>query len=933
MLRAFDKERWAALSPHLDRALELSGDARLTWLASLREADATLASEVEALLERHDVVEREAFLEFGSTEHPAAPSLAGQAIGPYTLRELIGQGGMGTVWLADRSDGRFEGVAAVKLLNASLMGREGEARFRREGTILARLRHPHIAHLIDAGLSPTGQPYLILEHVAGERIDRSCDARRLGTEARVTLFLDVLAAVSHAHANLIVHRDIKPSNVMVGADGRVKLLDFGIAKLLEGEPGATEALTVTRDGASALTPEYAAPEQLTGGDVTTATDVHGLGVLLYLLLTGRHPATGANLQAPAELVRAIVVTEARPLSDVVVSATPARGEAAADTAARRGTTPKQLRRALRGDLDNIVAKALKKEPRERYPSVDAMADDLRRYLARQPIRARPDSRAYRSAKFVRRNRLPVALAAIAALALLAGLAGTLVQARRAEREATLAAQGRDFAIRQLTRAEAINDLNAFLLHDAAPAGQSLSVRALLARAEEIVGRQKDDPDETQAAILVQLGHLYERQEEQARARALLTRAWELALRGTDPAARAQAGCALASALARAGEGERADELFRRVATELPQAPEFVLQRVDCDIRRSELGNAVGNVREAENARRSLDESGFRSSVLELRVTMALANAYRLADRHREADAAFERAFERLGSLGRDRTQTAAELLNDWALTARGLGHPRRAERLFRQAIEISSADPMESRDAPLLNNLSRVLLDLDRLPEATASAERAYRLASEFGDTTTILQSLLQRATLYRHQGDLARAAEALAELEPKMRRLLDPSNLRISQLEMEKAHLALERGDAATALSGSDRAVAMAEAGQKRQPQYLRRLLPRRSEIRLRLGRAAEAAADAERCLRLELEATDPRGASSYVGGAHLAVGRALSALGRTGEARSAFEAAASILESTLGADHADSREAGRRAAELAASGQSTRATGRVPR
>jgi serine/threonine protein kinase len=437
MLRAFDKERWAALSPHLDRALELNADARLAWLASLREADATLASEVEALLERHDVIEREAFLESGSPERPAAPSLAGQAIGPYTLRELIGQGGMGTVWLADRSDGRFEGVAAVKLLNASLIGREGEARFRREGTILARLRHPHIAHLIDAGLSPSGQPYLILEHVAGERIDRSCDARRLGIEARVRLFLDVLAAVSHAHANLIVHRDIKPSNVMVGADGRVKLLDFGIAKLLEGEPGATEAPTLTRDGASALTPEYAAPEQLTGGDVTTATDVHGLGVLLYLLLTGRHPAPGATLQAPAELVRAIVVTQAPRLSDAVVSANPARGEAAAETAARRGTTPKQLRRALLGDLDNIVAKALKKEPRERYPSVDAMADDLRRHLRNEPVSARSDSLAYRAAKFLARHRLAVAAAAAVVAALAAGLSVALVQRSRA-----LAAQAR-----------------------------------------------------------------------------------------------------------------------------------------------------------------------------------------------------------------------------------------------------------------------------------------------------------------------------------------------------------------------------------------------------------------------------------------------------------------------------------------------------------
>jgi tetratricopeptide (TPR) repeat protein len=218
---------------------------------------------------------------------------------------------------------------------------------------------------------------------------------------------------------------------MVAADGQVKLLDFGIAKLLEGEPGTTEAPTLTRDGASALTPEYAAPEQLTGGDITTATDVHGLGVLLYLLLTGRRPVTGANLQAPAELVRAIVVTEAPRPSDAVVSADPARGEAAAETAARRGTTPKQLRRVLLGDLDNIVAKALKKEPRERYPSVDAMADDLRRHLRNEPVSARPDSLAYRAAKFLARHRLAVAAAAAVVAALAAGLSVALVQRSRA----------------------------------------------------------------------------------------------------------------------------------------------------------------------------------------------------------------------------------------------------------------------------------------------------------------------------------------------------------------------------------------------------------------------------------------------------------------------------------------------------------------------
>ena len=219
MTQRLRRDRWRAVSPHLDRALELTGDQRAAWLASLRAEDAALAADVEALLAEHQDLTREGFLEAPPPAPPAQASSRARRSAPTRCVSPIGQGGMGSVWLAERSDGRFQGQAAVKLLNASLVGHAGEARFRREGSILARLRHPHIAHLIDAGVSPAGQPYLVLEHVDGERIDRYCDERGLGVEARLRLFLDVLAAVAHAHANLIVHRDLKPSNVLVD-DGR-----------------------------------------------------------------------------------------------------------------------------------------------------------------------------------------------------------------------------------------------------------------------------------------------------------------------------------------------------------------------------------------------------------------------------------------------------------------------------------------------------------------------------------------------------------------------------------------------------------------------------------------------------------------------------------------------------------------------------------------
>ena len=228
-------DRWRALSPYLDQALAMTDDTLGAWLSSLDEQDPALAAQLAALLDEHRVLRKEGFLEKGRFASPSTTGLAGQTLGPYTLISPIGQGGMGNIWLARRSDGRFERQAAVKFVNIALVGPATEERFKREGSILGRLTHPHIAELLDAGISPAGQPYLILEYVDGPTIDQYCDEFQLDLEARIRLFLDVLAAVAHAHANLIVHRDIKPSNVLVTASGEVKLLDFGIAKLLEGE--------------------------------------------------------------------------------------------------------------------------------------------------------------------------------------------------------------------------------------------------------------------------------------------------------------------------------------------------------------------------------------------------------------------------------------------------------------------------------------------------------------------------------------------------------------------------------------------------------------------------------------------------------------------------------------------------------------------------
>jgi eukaryotic-like serine/threonine-protein kinase len=420
-----NSERWQELSPYLDQLLSLAEEERAAWLDSLSLEKPETANLLRELLQEHRAADREHFLEHNPVAFADQSSLAGQIVGVYRLLSPIGQGGMGTVWLAERSDGRFERRVAIKFLHFSVAA-GGAARFKREGRILGQLSHPNVAELIDAGLTAKGEPYLVIEHVEGEHIDSYCDNHSLDVESRIRLFLDVLSAVAHAHASLVVHRDLKPSNVLVRNDGQIKLLDFGIAKLLGDDATAANATLLTLEGGAALTPQYAAPEQLTGSMTTTTTDVYALGVLLYLLLTGQHPA-GESARSPAELIKAITETEPPRASDKAASCPEA------ETVAReRSSTPEKLRRLLRGDLDTIISKTLKKTPAERCGSVTALADDLQRYLKHEPISARPDSFTYRASKFIHRNKLGVAITALVLIGIASALIVIRGEARRAE---------------------------------------------------------------------------------------------------------------------------------------------------------------------------------------------------------------------------------------------------------------------------------------------------------------------------------------------------------------------------------------------------------------------------------------------------------------------------------------------------------------------
>lgn len=419
-------DRWRIVKALFDEALDLPSEARDVWLADATVGDEPLRREVESLLEalreEKDRFERPASFPpdglegAGGTPGPEV----GSRVGPYRLVRVVGQGGMGVAFEAYRDDDHYQKRVAIKTISR---GRDSDLilrRFRYERQILARLEHRNIAGLLDGGVTDSGQPYFAMEYVVGQPIDRHCDAERLGVRERLQLFRQVCAAVQYAHQNLVIHRDLKPSNILVTADRTVKLLDFGIAKLLRDDDGS-DGEGLTQPGVVPLTTAYASPEQVRGEVVTTATDVFSLGLVLYKLLSGQHPF-GRDLPSREEIRRRISEETPPPPSALVTTETASRVESSG---------MKRLQKSLHGDLDSIVLMALRKEQSRRYGSVEQLGEDILRYLAGLPVAAQADSMGYRLGKFVRRNRPGVIGAAAAFLALVAGLWGTAWQAREA----------------------------------------------------------------------------------------------------------------------------------------------------------------------------------------------------------------------------------------------------------------------------------------------------------------------------------------------------------------------------------------------------------------------------------------------------------------------------------------------------------------------
>jgi len=931
-------------------ALQLPANERANYLSETCRSDAELHHRITTLLRAHE--QAGAFLDETLDRLSASsgavgprqfngdkdePGLAvrggercGDQVGRYKLLQQIGEGGCGTVYMAEQEEPVRRRVA-LKVIKLGMDTRQVIARFEAERQALAMMDHPNIAKVFDAGATESGRPYFVMELVRGVKLTDFCDENKISTEERLRLFVDVCHAVQHAHQKGIIHRDIKPSNILVPVNDGVpvpKVIDFGIAKATQGK--LTDQTLFTAFEQFIGTPAYMSPEQavMTSVEVDTRTDIYSLGVLLYELLTGQTPFAQKELLSSGLDEMRRTIRE----KDPVRPSTRLKSMVASDlttVAKNRGSQPPELIHLIRDDLDWIVMKCLQKDRARRYETANGLALDIGRHLLHQPVLARPDTKSYRVAKFVRRNRAAVIFAILIFTALIAGITGTITQARRAteharleetqrrraDQQANAANQQRDFALRQLSRAEAINDLNSFLLSDAAPTGKSFTVGDLLARAERLIDQQSGEPDDNRVELLIAIGQQYQQTEEHAKARDLLGKAYTLSRALSEPEVRAKAAAAYGNAIATGGEYAHGEKLIQEALAELGDSPLYTWPRIFCLLRGShvarEHGQAALGIERAVTAERLLRESGESSPLLDLTIAMDVAESYRQAGRNRQAAEAFAAAYKQLTALGRGETDKAATLLNNWGVAVEILGQPIEAERLYHQAIAIETSEGNAETVSPmLLNNLARALSELQRFQEASDYVDRAETKARRQGAETVVSMCLNVRINVFRELGQLDRAAEALAEYESRWKKSFPPGHIGFAGIALHYALLNLARGDAQSASAKADEAVALCEAtpeGHDRLTVYL----TRRAAVRMELNQFEEARTDAARALTLAQEAAGPDLLTGRIGRAYLALARALKAQGKLSEARSAYASAAKHLEASLGKEHAETLEA----------------------
>ena len=859
--------RWAEMRPLLDEVLDLTLPEREPWLADLEATRPDAARELRRLLELNSKLDAQGFLESG----PPLPSLAarclsGQRIGAYTLESMLGEGGMGTVWLAHRSDGRFEGSVAIKLLNVALIGRPNEQRFTREGSLLARLQHPNIARLADAGVTESGQPYMVLEYVeGGERIDTHCERMRLDITARIRLFLDVLAAVAHAHSRLVVHRDLKPPNILVTPAGVVKLLDFGVAALLEPE---NETPDLTREVGQPLTPEYAAPEQLTRAAITTATDVYALGLVLFVLLVGQRP-NGTALERDPPVPSAI----------------------AGDP-------------RLRGDLDNIVAKALKRNPDERYPTAAAFADDLKRYLAHEPVEARPDTLWYRSRKFFRRNAGAVIASSTLAVLLAAAAVFSVWQMYAARLQT-------DNAQYEARRAEASSEFMSLVFEEVGPTGTPLSLEQLLDRGVQLLERQNGGDPAVLSRMLVQASRRYQdvgRVEKQLQ---VLERAVDLARSANAPEVLATALCAGVRTEVERGRPDAARKRLQEATAVLARVRNPALEsQVDCMRASGEILLEDKKVPEAlellGTARRMLESAGSTHGLQYTSVLTDIGFIYYHTGHYAEALSMAQvgvAAFERNGRGG---TVAMTIVLSNIATTLYQMGEVLAADERYQANLIRETAahsGPPRGRSAV---NRGNVLLRLERFDQAKEQFDVGVSTAREDGSRSSEVFALANMARLYVKRGDFANAQQTLAELDDQ-RFAGATEDVRSGRGLATAAHIELELArDNLTAA----RSLADALLSQKQDVPLLKILLPTLSRLALAEGNPARALSYATQALNIARTVARPGGHSADVGEALLLLCKARQLAGQP-VARSDIDTAVADLQASLGPEHSLTREA----------------------
>lgn len=891
------RQDWFRLEAALDRLLEVEPHRRTDLLDELCADEPTLRAQLVDLLaatEKTDFLERplsrtaeELLSELErDLDTRNSPGQAGDRVGPYELLEIVGRGGMGVVYLAERADRQFEKRVAVKLMPRGMESAEIERRFLAERQILATLEHPGIARLLDGQVTDDGHPYLVMEYVEGRPIDEYCRDEGLGLDERLELFLAVCDAVQYAHQNLVIHRDIKPSNILVTAEGQVKLLDFGIAKLLDPAAEST-AQTLFQP----LTPRYASPEQIANRQVSTVSDVYSLGVLLYELLTGEPPYRLDGLSA-AEAESAVGLEEPAPPSSAAARANDADAP----------PEPSRWRLRLRGDLDNIVLKALAKEPDRRYATAERLADDIRRYLVGLPVRARPRTWRYTASKFVARHRLGVAAALLVLTSIAVGLGGIIWQGRRAAAEAE--------------RAKRTAAVLAGLFEEVDPYGEegrNMSVAELLDRSVDRVREELADDAATRTELLDLLGRAYHGQGRFDEAVEVHREALRDRRRvfGEDSLEAARSMTWLADSMRLRGDDpeevrdlwRRALAIFRREQGADSEEAATVLQLMGIEASgNARYDEAERYSREALRIARATDDepTDFVASTMS-NLSVVLGATGRRAEGTELLEEALVIADRTLGP----EHPFTATMRSNLAIDYQTQGDYERAEELYREAARILERALGADRPslADTLTSLGRLLMDKGDFAGAEEPIRRAAEIRREHSveDNFYRLAAEINLATLETELGRPERAEPIYRSALERFLGLFGNDHLATARVRCLLASCLRRSGELAEAESQAREALRVYRALPV-QPQRLAEALLVLGEVLQDRGQTAEAEPLLREAIALIDEHLPPGNWLRAVAEAELAA--ALDLAGDEAEATRLLAKALPVLEARLPPD-----------------------------